>query len=440
MKTNELQALAQSNIKGLVMRHAQDAAFYWMQRSSNTYSPLLTLERLAHFDGLLNAHLQGLRTAGDEGWQIALANLRRWRSAGECFVASVLALEHNEAARADSVWQILRQDPEAMLDGMVSALAWLRPEAAQRWIAAWLMPGATPMQQAASLRAVGLRRTLPDLSLMPFFDADEEEVRAAAAELAGRLRWRQYTLQVQALLKDESLSVRAAAAIAAPYLGLSASAALHQAALEYNALSQSQRGLRRDLSAEKALKLVRHWGMCLPHGDPAWMSGLQALPPRQMVLMLACHGNLACMPWLIDASQRPELARLCGWAISMLTGIDLEARGMSQAAPEEPEASEESERKRPVSDADAGLPWPHHAALQAWWRQQNAPQGRRVYGGAAEDAAHCLRVVSYAPQAARYAAANALALHHAQWPLFETRAASLEQQQELARLLQALAA
>jgi len=57
-------------IPPLVARHAEDAAFYWMQRNANAHSPLLRFERLMHFDQLLTAHLDGLRVAGHVGCRL----------------------------------------------------------------------------------------------------------------------------------------------------------------------------------------------------------------------------------------------------------------------------------------------------------------------------------------------------------------------------------
>ena len=69
-------------IKPLILQHAEDAAFYWTQRSTKAHSPLLRFDRLTHFDRLLTAHLDGLRVAGDVGWECALKNLQRWKACG----------------------------------------------------------------------------------------------------------------------------------------------------------------------------------------------------------------------------------------------------------------------------------------------------------------------------------------------------------------------
>ena len=54
-------------IPPLVERHVGDAAFYWQQRDQSAHSPLLDWQALRHFDRLLEAHLDGIRAAGDAG-------------------------------------------------------------------------------------------------------------------------------------------------------------------------------------------------------------------------------------------------------------------------------------------------------------------------------------------------------------------------------------
>ena len=78
-------------IPPLVTRHAGDAAFYWQQHDGSAHSPLVGLPQLLEFDRLLDAHLDGLRVAGEPGWEIALAQLQRWQRAPEVFVCAVLA-------------------------------------------------------------------------------------------------------------------------------------------------------------------------------------------------------------------------------------------------------------------------------------------------------------------------------------------------------------
>ena len=67
---------------------------------------LLTLADLAHFDRLLQAHLDGIEVAREVGWALALPALQRWRGPGEAFVCTWLVLKHQPAAAAER-WQAL---------------------------------------------------------------------------------------------------------------------------------------------------------------------------------------------------------------------------------------------------------------------------------------------------------------------------------------------
>lgn len=77
----------------LVTRHAAaDAAFYWSQLDRAFASPQIGFEKLQHVDRLKEAHLNGLRAAGDKGWLSAWNALERWNKAGEAVVCTLLAM------------------------------------------------------------------------------------------------------------------------------------------------------------------------------------------------------------------------------------------------------------------------------------------------------------------------------------------------------------
>jgi len=120
------------NIEPIVKLHAEDASFYWMQRDANAYSHLLRFGRLTHFNRLLDAHLKGLRVAGEVGWTIALKNLTRWRTNGESVTAYVLMLESNNAEKLNTLWRLIKTFPDTTHSGLISALGWVAPGVAPR--------------------------------------------------------------------------------------------------------------------------------------------------------------------------------------------------------------------------------------------------------------------------------------------------------------------
>jgi uncharacterized protein (TIGR02270 family) len=79
-------------IADIVSHHAEEAAFLWLLRSNATRAPHYGLKDLAKLDERVEAHLDGLRVAGEPGWELCKAALGN-EEAGEVFAASVMAFE-----------------------------------------------------------------------------------------------------------------------------------------------------------------------------------------------------------------------------------------------------------------------------------------------------------------------------------------------------------
>lgn len=77
-------------IADIVSQHVEEAAFLWLLRSNATRQPHYALKDLAKLDERVEAHLDGLRVAGEPGWELCLAALDN-EEAGEVFAASVMA-------------------------------------------------------------------------------------------------------------------------------------------------------------------------------------------------------------------------------------------------------------------------------------------------------------------------------------------------------------
>ena len=74
----------------IVSQHAEEAAFLWLLRSNATRQPHYALKDLAKLDDRVEAHLDGLRVAGEGGWDLCKAALGNEEN-GEVFAASVMA-------------------------------------------------------------------------------------------------------------------------------------------------------------------------------------------------------------------------------------------------------------------------------------------------------------------------------------------------------------
>ncbi|MGA2256555.1 MAG: hypothetical protein ABSG53_18055, partial [Thermoguttaceae bacterium] len=86
----------------VVDQHAQQSALLWLRRDRAVTEPHYTMADMAKLDGRLDAHLDGLRIAGQEGWAAAERELG-WLEAGEVFTGAVLAIKSGMTLRVDRV-------------------------------------------------------------------------------------------------------------------------------------------------------------------------------------------------------------------------------------------------------------------------------------------------------------------------------------------------
>ncbi|MGH8582495.1 MAG: TIGR02270 family protein, partial [Gammaproteobacteria bacterium] len=110
-------------ISVIVEQHAEEAAFLWILRDAAVRAPHYRLKDLAKLDNRVEAHIDGLRIAGEEGWRLCQEGLRIGE-AGEVFAAAMLAFEERNGERIDKLVTVARQSDEAFR-GLVSALGWI---------------------------------------------------------------------------------------------------------------------------------------------------------------------------------------------------------------------------------------------------------------------------------------------------------------------------
>ena len=79
-------------IPRIIEQHAEDAAFNWLIRNYAVSEPHYGLAHLTHLDDRVEANIDGLRIAGDAGWEICLGAMGI-EEQGEIFTAAVLAFE-----------------------------------------------------------------------------------------------------------------------------------------------------------------------------------------------------------------------------------------------------------------------------------------------------------------------------------------------------------
>jgi hypothetical protein len=424
-------------IPPLVHRHAGDAAFYWQQHDGSAHSPLVGLPQLAEFDRLLDAHLDGLRVAGEPGWEIALAQLQRWQRAPEVFVCAVLALEHSDpGTRLAAVWAVVEKNPSRMLRGFISALAWVPAQQGLGWCRHWLSDEGTPIPLAvAAWRALAIRQGAPGQPALSTYEAvvaaisqalpkalacPDVHLRAAACRLLPQ--WDESHLLP--LLQDPAPRVRAEAAIglmvalrrnakvANPRMRLTAAQredlqsqaagalwlVTHEACQHLTTLS----GLPRTQAQHRLMRWLCHLGLAAPMGHAGIAKLIDLLPPRLALWFVLHHGDGHYLPWVVQRMSDPEVSRLAGWVWGVMTGASLHHRGL--ALP--PRGPKEAPRNTDIQDP--GLPEPNAAAIERL--ALALPSHVVSLNGQTVNETVLTQALWHAPQAIRWIANQRLAL------------------------------
>ncbi len=403
------------SIEPLVRRHAQDAAFYWAQHDGSMYSPRLTVQTMARFGELLNAHLDGLALAGAQGFEYARSALIRWRKPAETFVCIWLAQHLADIDAAErSVFDVVQRDPDGLLRGMIGAVGWLPRDHALTAIARWSWREEAYLQVAALRGAALIGSPAIEVSARPldaFLTSPNPHLRAAACRAVAADRHEERTPTLRALLQDAELAVRAEAAIAlargdaAESSSLAAASALWRCVLAQVQHADEATGWFRSQALRRLNRWIRHLASIAPVGGFDADVFFAQAPTRVALTFVAYHAAPQYLPYVVKQISDPQHARYAGWVWHAITGVDLRAAGLAINEPR-PAAERIS---GPVTfdrlDADEGLPLPDIAAVQRWSGQ--LPDERCLLGQALTFE-RALHVLEHCVQSLRGIAAHTL--------------------------------
>ncbi len=408
-------------ISDIVSQHAEEAAFLWLLRSNATRQPHYALKDLAKLDGRVEAHLDGLRVAGEPGWELCKAALENEEN-GEVFAASVMAFETGSETRIQTVHDVVQRKPE-LSAGLISALGWIPfdqvASQAQRLLAA-----ESPIQRMVGLAAHAVHRQDPGAALKDALSSADLVLKARALKAVGELGKINLIPVIKAELTAEDLTCRYWAAWSGTLLGEPAAIPVLQRLTEsgYSNREQACAMALRRMSIDQA---------------QAWLKSLASSPKT---LRLAVHaagviGDPANIPWLIQQMADPNMARVAGESFTSITGIDLAYDDLDTDKPEGFEAgpTENPEDENVDMDPDEDLPWPNTQLIEKWWftHRLEFTNGTRHLLGKPMSIDWLQQVLRIGKQRQRRAAALELAIRQPGTPLFNTSAPGFRQQQLL---------
>lgn len=406
-------------IPAIIERHADEASFLWERRERAARSPLFDLPSLMEIDARLDANIEGLLVAGEDGLSAcreAFERAARGREGvdGELFAWALVAAEQNNpTAFVEALVTAQKRDRSGPI---VASLAWLSPPRAQSVLGELSAIGCPPALHLLAMEGYVARGDDPGALVERFMNAADPRVRSSAYRAAGMLARR----DLVPLLKREIAgpdderdpwAVWSAALLGDP----GARGMLRALAEREGPVSLDAATLHARLSPDASsfvLALAKAEG-----GLPKALSAAEAL------------GDPAHVPWLLEVmEQNAKHAKHALWVYASITGAALEppiavrraqAPREGELAPPEDVPSDEV-LERYLTDVHEDLPSPVMEPLRERWARVGSsfmPGDRRILGRGL-DAGTLAELLREGPQPARASAAVELWLRGLREELF----------------------
>lgn len=400
-------------IPHILSQHAEEAPFLWLIRDAAAGAPHYKPWERSRLDGRVEAHLDGLRVAGDPGWDFAWKQAEERPEPGELFAVGVLALESGDAAKVEQVLSLAVTKP-GLGRAVVSATGWLPDHLAPSRFA-YLLNHANPAVRAIGLAAYAIRRINPGTALEKSLNDPDLSLRARALKMVGEMGYVAWLPLLKKHLTIPDLPCRFYAAWSAALLAGDPAAV---AELQTIALTESRfRGRAADMAMRR---------LDVPAAQ-RWLTMVASLPggERLAIVGMAALGDPASVPRLLEWMKQPPLARVAGEAFTSITGAWLTDLDLDGDLPEgfEPGPNEDPLDENVSMDPDEGLPWPDVGKVARWWsaNQGRFPKGTRHLCGKPMTVEWLQEVVAKERQRHRIAAALELGIRLPKTPTVEVR-------------------
>jgi uncharacterized protein (TIGR02270 family) len=419
-------------IPAIVQQHAEESCFLRATRSYLVRASHIQLRDLAQEDERLAAHLDGLKIAEDEANKAVMAAAQDDPDVGECFTATVLAIENRDPPNLDSVLELAETSTEGR-QGVISAFGWVSADGSLNDIVRALLKSPRAFRREVGLAACAMHRIAADEATFQALRDADATLRARAWHVIGGSGRAELIRFCSGGMADDDARCVHEAARAAALLGE------RHASMEVLTQIALAPGPWRCQALMLLLKLLS------PQAGQRLLEPLtsDAESIRLLIRGRGILGDAQYIPWLIEQMSDVKLARLAGEAFSFITGQDLSEEEFELETPEDVETalSENpdgedvwADEDEDVSmDEDEDLPWPDPAKIDAWWHDNAArfTPGARYFLGEPPSPAHCLHVLRDGYQRQRIAAADWRCLLQPGTPLFNTAAPARRQRRWL---------
>jgi len=399
-------------------QHVDDSAFLWHLRQLAVDAPQYALADIVRLDGRVDAHIDGLRVAGDAAWPV-IARSFSFEQGYEIFPKMVLAVEAQATSHLDEIHDCLCTKPE-LLRGVAGALAWVQT-GSEAEIDSLSRAENPVMREAAFAACAILRREHPGIRLG--LSSSHAGLRASAIQAAGQLGKVEWLPEIEHAIGDGSPDCSFQGLWAAIRLG--SRRLSHFSALKAIAEADGHHAREAAILACRAMSLDEAIG---------WHSTLARnnTCTRLAAIGAGAIGDPRLVPALIALMEIDEFARVAGESFSTITGADLSYLDLTRPRPENFEAGS-GEAADLVIREDDELPWPDARLVGQWWQKHRGSfiAGERYLAGNPLTTGHLLQVIAQGKQRQRSSAALELALSAPGEPMFEVRAPARVQLERL---------
>ncbi len=404
----------------LCQQHADEAAFLWGLRDQATRDWAYDVVGLSELDERVEAHLDGLRLAGNAGLSTCMEALEDDGETGSAFVAMLLSVERFDLRSIAKILDLAGEGQSSR--EIVAALGWARWDRVNPIMRGLLAARCPPALQWIGLGACAAHRMDPGATLDYALYSEDKRLLARALRLVGQLGRKDLLHVIEDRMAVDSDACRFWAAW---------SAALHGSTRANAELwSIAEAG---GFFAEQACALAARMS---PMADG--LSRITSLARndrlREALAGAAALGDIAIIPWLLEAMEEPKLARRAGHSFTMIAGVDLVERKLAGGAPDGFVAgpNDDPTDENIALDPDESLPFPDAPVLRGWWNREGGQfeRGTRYFLGKPLTRDWLETVLHAGRQPAREAAAEQLVILGHTHVLSEVRARGLEWESE----------
>jgi uncharacterized protein (TIGR02270 family) len=412
--------IAEGKDDSVVSAHDVEAAILWGRRAAAVRAPHYRLQHLVRLDERLEAHLDGLRIAGQRAWDLVKPAAEDG-APGAVFAAAVLAMESGRGEWIAGALDAGLASPEAT-PGLISALGWLPIERASGPIKV-LLASDQPARRCLGLVGAAAHRKTPTGDVFPeALGSDDPLLKARALRVVGELGLVNSHLTCRANLRSKDPDVRFWAAWSNTLLDG------HRDAVACLQTIAETGGPLAERAAGMAMRRLP------PNDAKVWIKRLVKELGKKRIAIIAAgaFADPEVVPFLIDQMKSPSTAKVAGESFSLITGADIAYEDLDGEPPEgvQPAPGEIPQEEEAAARADLSLRWPDPALIQKWWstRQGNFAKGTRYLLGRPITPESLRLALKEGYQRQRAAAALELAILKAGRPLFEVRAPGFRQQ------------